>query len=128
MSRWRDRSMRSHDVTRRPDMFAACTDTSPAPTASIAPSTRAGIICVAIGTGFLACAAVLLLVFRDSIGYLFVDSADVAAVVASICPIAALYQIPDGVLGTIGGVLRRAPGRHHLMPRTIQDMQGIAVR
>ena len=68
----------------------------------------AGIICIAIGTGFLACAAVLILVFRNSIGYLFVDSADVAAVVASICPIAAMYQIPDGVLGTIGGVLRRA--------------------
>ena len=67
---------------------------------------RAGIICIAIGTGFLAIAAVLILVFRNSIGYLFVDSADVAAVVASICPIAAAYQLPDGVLGTIGGVLR----------------------
>lgn len=25
---------------------------------------------------------------------------------ATICPIAALYQLPDGVLGTIGGILR----------------------
>jgi len=71
----------------------------------------AGIICIAIGTGFLACAAVFILVFRNVLGYLFVDSADVAAAVASICPIAALYQIPDGVLGTIGGVLRRVFGR-----------------
>jgi Na+-driven multidrug efflux pump len=46
-----------------------------------------GVICIAIGTGFLATTAVLILVFRNSIGYLFVDSADVAAVVASIdCP------------------------------------------
>ena len=67
------------------------------------------MICIAIGTGFLAIAAVLILVFRNSLGYLFVDSADVAAVVASICPIAAMYQIPDGVLGTIGGVLRCIP-------------------
>ena len=66
----------------------------------------AGIICIAIGTGFLATTAVIILVFRNSIGYLFVDSADVAAVVASILPIAAGYQVPDAVLGTIGGVLR----------------------
>ena len=70
------------------------------------PVACAGVICIAIGTGFLAIAAVFILVFRNSLGYLFVDSANVAAVVASICPIAATYQIPDGVLGTIGGVLR----------------------
>ena len=84
------------------------TDTKPCfiNTCFINNASHAGIICIAIGTGFLAVAAVIILVFRNSIGYLFVDSADVAAVVASICPIAAAYQIPDGVLGTIGGVLR----------------------
>ncbi len=41
-------------------------------------------------------------------GYLFVNDEEVVAMVAKICPIAALYQFPDGILGCIGGVLRRA--------------------
>ena len=39
-------------------------------------------------------------------GYLFVDDERVVRMVAKICPIAALYQFPDGILGCIGGVLR----------------------
>ena len=65
-----------------------------------------GYVCVCIGTGFLTIAGVCIYVFRDSLGYLFVSSAKVAAMVAKICPIAALYQFPDGILGTIGGILR----------------------
>ncbi len=65
-----------------------------------------GYVCVAIGTSFLTVAGVAIYVFRDSLGYLFVSSAKVAAMVATICPIAALYQFPDGILGTIGGILR----------------------
>ena len=61
-----------------------------------------------IGTGFLTVAGSCIYIFRDSIGYLFVSSDKVAAMVAKICPIAAAYQLPDGILGTIGGVLRRA--------------------
>ena len=63
-------------------------------------------MCVCIGTSFLTVAGVAIYVFRDSLGYLFVSSAKVAAMVATICPIAALYQFPDGILGTIGGILR----------------------
>ncbi len=85
----------------------------------------AGIICIAIGTSFLACAAIFILVFRNVLGYLFVDSADVAAAVASICPIAALYQIPDGVLGTIGGVLRRASGQPSSYASTVTSCMGM---
>ncbi len=69
---------------------------------------RAGYVCVCIGTGFLSVAGVCIYVFRDSIGYLFVSSDKVAAMVSRICPIAAAYQLPDGILGTIGGVLRCA--------------------
>ena len=67
----------------------------------------AGFVCVCIGTGFLSVAGVCIYVFRDTLGYLFVSSDKVAAMVAKICPIAAAYQLPDGILGTIGGVLRR---------------------
>ncbi len=74
--------------------------------ASLHLSARPGYVCVAIGTSFLTVAGVAIYVFRDSLGYLFVSSAKVAAMVATICPIAALYQFPDGILGTIGGILR----------------------
>lgn len=35
--------------------------------------------------------------------------------VAAICPIAALYQFPDGILGCIGGVLRGMGRQAYLM-------------
>lgn len=65
--------------------------------------TGAGNICVILGTTFLAIAAVLIYVLRNYIGALFVDDPKVQAAVASIAPIAAIYQIPDGILGTTGG-------------------------
>ena len=48
-------------------------------------------------------------------GYLFVDDVEVVRMVAAICPIAALYQFPDGILGCIGGVLRGMGRQTYLM-------------
>jgi Na+-driven multidrug efflux pump len=48
-------------------------------------------------------------------GYLFVDDVEVVHMVAAICPIAALYQFPDGILGCIGGVLRGMGRQAYLM-------------
>ena len=59
-----------------------------------------------LGTLFLSLCGILIAAFRNSIGYLFVDDKDVVAMVALIAPIAAIYQFPDGILGTTNGVLR----------------------
>ncbi|KAK9795927.1 hypothetical protein WJX73_005380 [Symbiochloris irregularis] len=65
-----------------------------------------GILCIGTGTLFLSLAGVAIYALRWRIGSWFVEDAEVQAAVASIAPIAALYQFPDGILGTAGGVLR----------------------
>ena len=45
-------------------------------------------------------------------GYLFVDDVEVVRMVAAICPIAALYQFPDGILGCIGGLIEYMNNGH----------------
>ena len=72
---------------------------------------NAGILCILLGTLFLSIAGIAIFMLRWSIGSWFVDDADVKSAVASIAPIAALYQFPDGILGTAGGVLRQAASR-----------------
>ena len=69
-------------------------------------SCDAGVLCVATGTLFLSIAGILIFALRWRIGAWFVDDPKVVGAVASIAPIAALYQFPDGILGTAGGVLR----------------------
>lgn len=64
------------------------------------------MLCVALGTLFLSICGVFMWALRNSLGYLFVDDKDVVAMVAVIAPIAAVYQFPDGILGTTNGVLR----------------------
>ena len=66
----------------------------------------AGVICVVLGTVFLSLCGIVMAALRNSLGYLFVDDKDVVAMVAVIAPIAAVYQFPDGILGTTNGVLR----------------------
>lgn len=65
-----------------------------------------GVLCVALGTLFLSICGIFIWALRNSLGYLFVDDKDVVAMVAVIAPIAAVYQFPDGILGTTNGVLR----------------------
>ena len=72
----------------------------------------AGFICVALGTGFLALVAVLLFALRNVIGSWFVDDPAVQRAVASIAPIAAAYQLPDGILGAAGGGCLLCHNRH----------------
>ncbi len=67
---------------------------------------HAGVLCVVLGTVFLSLCGILMALLRNSLGYLFVDDKDVVAMVAVIAPIAAVYQFPDGILGTTNGVLR----------------------
>lgn len=56
-------------------------------------------------------------------GYLFVDDVEVVRMVAAICPIAALYQFPDGILGCIGGVLRGMGRQTYLMAFNLIGMR-----
>lgn len=52
----------------------------------------------------LAC--LLLATLRWRIGPAYVDDAEVAAQVAAVAPISAVYQIPDGIYCLASGVLR----------------------
>ena len=52
----------------------------------------------------LAC--LLLATQRWRIGPAYVDDAEVAAQVAAVAPISAVYQIPDGIYCLASGVLR----------------------
>ena len=50
----------------------------------------------------------------DVIGTVFTDDADVNSIVAALAPIAALFQVLDGLVGVCGGVFR-GPGRQKLV-------------
>ncbi len=58
------------------------------------------------GAGFMACSGFCLSLARNSIGYVFSNSAQVVAQVARIAPICGLFQVFDGIQGSTGGVLR----------------------
>lgn len=66
-------------------------------------SANTAILLSAIAAGFFS---VSLLVFRKSWGYLFNDDAEVATLVASILPLAALFQVPDFACAITSGILR----------------------
>lgn len=86
-----------------------------------------GLVCVVLGTGFLTVAGVCIFVWRNTLGYLFVSDAEVVKMVASIAPIAAIYQLPDGILGCIGGVLRGMGRQAYLMAFNIIGFWGFGV-
>ncbi|KAK9829555.1 hypothetical protein WJX72_006470 [[Myrmecia] bisecta] len=65
-----------------------------------------GYICIALGAGFMACAGAAVFIFRNRLGYIFVDNADVVALVATAAPIASFYMPIDGMFGCVQGVLR----------------------
>ncbi|KIJ33203.1 hypothetical protein M422DRAFT_264926 [Sphaerobolus stellatus SS14] len=56
---------------------------------------------------------IVLLLTRNSFGYLFSDDVDVVNVVATIMPLVASFQVADGLANACGGVLR-GQGRQHL--------------
>ncbi|KAF5833124.1 mate-domain-containing protein [Dunaliella salina] len=63
-------------------------------------------LCVAVGGMFMAFFAFIILVARDYVGFVFTNERAVVSVMASIAPLAALFQVSDGVMGTAQGVLR----------------------
>mmetsp|Transcript_7620 Transcript_7620/g.22493 ORF Transcript_7620/g.22493 Transcript_7620/m.22493 type:complete len:596 (+) Transcript_7620:1342-3129(+) len=86
-----------------------------------------GMVCVCIGTGFLTLAGLCIFIWRDTLGYLFVNDAEVVKMVAAIAPIAAVYQFPDGILGCIGGVLRGMGRQAYLMAFNLIGFWGFGV-
>ena len=73
-------------------------------------------VSVALGVTWMACMAALILIFRNQIGKVFVGDKDdeMVRLAATIAPIAAVFQVFDGLLGTSNGVLR-ACGRQSLL-------------
>lgn len=66
----------------------------------------AGYMAVALGCAFTVLEALGIWVFRNDIGYLFVDDANVSREVAAVAPICAGYQVTDGIYGIASGVLK----------------------
>jgi len=72
---------------------------------------RAGRVAIVFGAGFMALAAVALVLGAEAIALAFLDQGDpqapdVAVLGASLLLIAALYQLADGVQAVAGGALR----------------------
>ncbi|CAM9737971.1 unnamed protein product, partial [Phaeothamnion confervicola] len=74
----------------------------------------AGRLSICVGTAFMAVSAIIIVVCRQYLGAIFVDDQDVMALVAKIAPIAAAFEICDGLQGTAAGVLRGL-GKQHLL-------------
>jgi multidrug resistance protein, MATE family len=66
-------------------------------------SARAALV---VGTGFMACAAAVLLVAPAAIARLYTRDIPVAMLAASLIPIAGVFQVFDGVQAVCAGVLR----------------------
>ncbi|KAF4618730.1 hypothetical protein D9613_010162 [Agrocybe pediades] len=65
-------------------------------------STTSMLLALAIGF----CSSTMFFVFRKKWAYIFNDDPEVVALVASIMPIVALFQVFDGMAGVTGGILR----------------------
>ncbi|MEW5307134.1 MAG: hypothetical protein WDW36_009549 [Sanguina aurantia] len=74
-----------------------------------------GFISVSLGTGFMCCMGLLLFTLRNQLGYLYTEDEGIRYWMSVIAPIAALFQIFDGVMGTSQGVLRGCGRQHQLM-------------
>ncbi|RSH91040.1 hypothetical protein EHS25_010216 [Saitozyma podzolica] len=59
-----------------------------------------------LSVGFALVNSTLCIIFRKNWGYLFNSDPEVVAIVASIMPYIALFQIADGVAATAGSILR----------------------
>jgi hypothetical protein len=86
-------------------------------------------VSVGIGIAWMAACALVIVAFRSRVGELFVgkDDAEVIDLVRNIAPVAAVFQIFDGALGTCNGVLR-ACGKQSLLARVnVGALWGIGV-
>lgn len=67
---------------------------------------RSAWLAIAMGAGLMACAAVAMLGLRHALPRLYSADAAVVAATASVLPVAAAFQVFDGVQVVGGGVLR----------------------
>jgi MATE family multidrug resistance protein len=61
---------------------------------------------LACGTGFMVCAAAVLLLAPRAIAALYTNQAPVAVLAAALIPIAGVFQVFDGIQAVSAGVLR----------------------
>jgi MATE family multidrug resistance protein len=69
---------------------------------------RAGLAALFAGTAFMACNALVLLLFPGAVARLLTDDPGVIATAIPLLRIAAIFQISDGLQGVGAGVLRGA--------------------
>ncbi|KAI8927016.1 mate-domain-containing protein [Entophlyctis helioformis] len=73
----------------------------------------AAITSYILGVGGACINALVLFSARNSLGGLYSNDPEVITIVASVMPLAALFQVSDG-LGAVGGAVLRGCGRQHL--------------
>jgi len=67
---------------------------------------RATKIVGMMGAGFMAMSGMIIAAAREDVGRLFSEDEAVIRMVATIAPIGGLFQLVDGIQGTLGGALR----------------------
>ena len=67
---------------------------------------RAAMLAMVLVLGVMSSLALLKIVVRDYLGWLFSDDADVVASVSRLVFIAALFQVSDGMQAAVAGVMR----------------------
>ncbi len=85
---------------------------------------RAAWVALAMGGGVMLVAATLFIVLRDQLAGLYTDDLEVIAVAGVLLPIAACFQLFDGVQVVGGGVLR---GMGRTRPAAVFNMVGYYV-
>lgn len=67
---------------------------------------------VVLGAGFMGASGLAMLLAGDRMGAIFTSNEEVLATVAVIAPVAALFQVVDGIQGCAQGVLRYVLTHH----------------
>jgi MATE family multidrug resistance protein len=67
---------------------------------------RAAYVAIASGAGFMGCAALVFWAFPAPLARVFTDLPDVLAIAIVLIPLAAAFQVFDGIQGVAAGVLR----------------------
>ena len=69
---------------------------------------REGSAALVCGVGFMACTAIVLFAFPHALVRIFTDERQVVVLAVALVPVAAVFQVFDGVQGVSSGVLRGA--------------------
>ncbi|MEW5307129.1 MAG: hypothetical protein WDW36_009545 [Sanguina aurantia] len=73
------------------------------------------LISILIATAFMGAMGLVILLTRNQLAYLYTDDPEVRYWMSVIAPMAALFQLFDGIQGTSQGVLRGCGRQHQLM-------------